>query len=228
MIAVIFDIDGTLTRTNRVDHQCYLAAFHEVAGQELTDDFHAYPHVTDGGILETAWQRMFGRSPGQEEVERMKAAFLARLEAAWAADPGRFKPLPGAGELLAELKADQDLALGLATGCWRSSAVRKLAWAGLETKDLPLAGSDETPSRVEIIRACLGRAARERGGSGFEAAVYVGDGPWDLAAAKELGLGFIGVGKRLEAKAPEMVWAGEDWNGSESFPRLLDLACRPG
>jgi len=53
----------------------------------------------------------------------------------------------------------------------------------------------------------------------------VGDGPWDLAAARELGLGFIGIGARIRAKAPEVPWAGEVWQGGRSFPELLEEAC---
>jgi len=158
--------------TNEVDNECYLAAFREVAGRELTDDFHVYPQVTDEGIFHTGWERMFGRGPDPKEVARMKAAFLVRLEAARAAEPDRFGPVPGAGGLLAGLRDQADLALGLATGCWRGSAERKLEWAGLEAKGLPLATSDDVPSRAGIIRTCLDRAAGERGVSGFEAAVY--------------------------------------------------------
>src|SRR5437660_3188125 len=52
MRLVMFDIDGTLTETMKVDEERFVRSFAEVFG--LTDidaDWSHYPHVTDSGIF---------------------------------------------------------------------------------------------------------------------------------------------------------------------------------
>ena len=47
----LFDIDGTLTATNEVDRDCFLAAFlQEFAITEIDSDWLGYEQTTDRGI----------------------------------------------------------------------------------------------------------------------------------------------------------------------------------
>lgn len=53
MKLVIFDIDGTLTQTNRVDSGCFVEVVKEVLGvEDFETDWSQYQYVTDrGGLL---------------------------------------------------------------------------------------------------------------------------------------------------------------------------------
>src|SRR5258706_11556638 len=86
--------------------------------------------------------------------------------------------------------------VGLATGGWSEAAKAKLRHAGIDFEGLPLASADDAEARVEIMTTCRDRA----GGTGTVTdVVYVGDGPWDTQASRELGWGFIGIGETLHA-----------------------------
>jgi phosphoglycolate phosphatase-like HAD superfamily hydrolase len=59
MMLVIFDIDGTLTRTYDLDGAPYARAFVETFGQPLPSrEWTTYRHVTDRGIAEVALARL--------------------------------------------------------------------------------------------------------------------------------------------------------------------------
>jgi hypothetical protein len=44
------------------------------------------------------------------------------------------------------------------------------------------------------------RAGHDYGQDGFEKVVYIGDGVWDVRAAKALGIGFLGLGTDTKAR----------------------------
>jgi phosphoglycolate phosphatase-like HAD superfamily hydrolase len=86
-----------------------------------------------------------------------------------------------------------------------------------------LVGSDHHPAREEIIREAwrrTGAAAR---------AVYVGDGLWDLHAARALGIPFVGVDPErtgvLVAAGVRSVVAG--YADPDAFLRTLREAAVP-
>lgn len=50
---VVFDLDGTLTRTFAVDGDCYLQAFDKSLGvKDVNDKWSEYEHVTDLGVMQ--------------------------------------------------------------------------------------------------------------------------------------------------------------------------------
>jgi phosphoglycolate phosphatase-like HAD superfamily hydrolase len=95
--------------------------------------------------------------------------------------------IPGAGAFLGELLA-RDWRVALCTGAWGDSARLKLERAGLPL-DLPLASCDEEISREAILRRGLGLV----GGTRKDVVVSFGDATWDVAAAAEEHLPFIGI-----------------------------------
>jgi hypothetical protein len=75
----------------------------------------------------------------------------------------------------------------------------KLDAAGFLGLNFPISSSDDAHSRTDIMEICASRMKFP-----IDRFVYTGDAQWDLQAAKKLGWGFIGVGKRLEKKCD--VW----------------------
>lgn len=185
MIAV-FDIDGTLTRTCAADASAFVAAFQETFGSALpSSDWSTYAHATSAGILEEALLLLRGRGPTPDDQAAMLDAFLSRLRDVL---PERGLEVPGAGQVLTWLR-DEGHAVALATGAWRQEAELKLAAAGIAVSAVPLASSDDHPDRRVILRTALERS----GWRGEPDAVYVGDGSWDLRAARAVGVRFVGV-----------------------------------
>lgn len=115
MKLIMFDIDGTLTRTEVADGACFIQALQDVFGfTEVSDDWSIYPHCTDSGILEALFQERRGRSPSAVEVAEFQAWFITLLTAEATARP--FRPIEGACEMLRQLLDTPGVAVSLASG----------------------------------------------------------------------------------------------------------------
>jgi phosphoglycolate phosphatase-like HAD superfamily hydrolase len=116
------------------------------------------------------------------------------------------REIPGAAVLLHSLRADRRWLVAIATGGWSVSARFKLASAGLVVDNCPWASADDAVDRADILRTAIERAGQKYGQGAFEKVVYVGDGVWDVRAAKALGIGFLGLS--TEAKARRLLEEG--------------------
>ena len=199
MHLVVFDIDGTLTRTDSIDEVCYVAAVAEALSiPDIDTDWTSYPHVTDSGILRQVVQSSLGRDVLPEEMNRVCQCFHRLLEDVFRRQPDSCLPLEGGPEMIRQL-AGSGMAVALATGGWESTARLKLEQAGYDIRDIPLASSSDADSREEIMRIAERRARDRYGAPGFEMITYVGDGVWDARAAANLGWRFVGVGTGEQA-----------------------------
>lgn len=192
----LLDLDGTLMPSHEVDNACYWAAVRDVFETDVgVLSLHAFRHVTDAGILDEWCRRTVGRPPTALETAAVRKRFLAHIEDAAETTPEAFTPLPGLRDWLARRPSGS---LAVATGGWSHTARFKLAAAGLDGFDLPLASADDALRRVDIMRT-----AHRRLGASFRTVTptYFGDGAWDLAAARELDWPFIGIasGDRADA-----------------------------
>ena len=94
MHLVMFDIDGTLTETMKVDEECFVRSFKDVFGfADIDTDWSHYPRTTDSGIFHDVFTARFGRSPTAQEVSRFRQHFVQLLAAASSQSP--FAPVAG-------------------------------------------------------------------------------------------------------------------------------------
>jgi len=199
---VIFDVDGTLTRTTDVDARCFVRAAREVLGVALPADasWDAFRHTTDSGIARELVRRARGRPATPWHLARLRSRQQRLLERALRRRPTAFRAVRGARTLLARLTVDEHYAVALATGAWRWSARTKLAAARLDVAALPAAFADDGIARERIVRIAQARARRLYGVR-FARVVLVGDAPWDARAARRLALPLVGVAdKRGEGR----------------------------
>lgn len=181
-MVVVFDIDGTLTRSSVIDGKVYAETFTSVFGISLpSSDWAEYAAVSDQGIAMEALERL---GLNLSRVPDFKERFVAALRQRLSELP--IEPVPGARTILQELmRVGHEVAL--ATGAWADAARLKLSSAGVDATGCPLVGSDHAPRRQDIIRAVLSRTRSH------ERAVYVGDAPWDVFATRVLTLPFVGI-----------------------------------
>jgi phosphoglycolate phosphatase-like HAD superfamily hydrolase len=192
MNLVMFDIDGTLTETMKVDEECVVRSFKDVFGfADIDSDWSPYPRTTDSGIFHDVFTARVGRTPTAKEGSRFRQRFIQVLAAASSQSP--FAPVVGAGGLLSRLAPGGSHRVSLTTGGWRDSARLKMASAGMCFDDHPAASADDALDRESIMRLSRQRAA-ERYGESFACTVYVGDGVWDARACRSVGIPFIGIG----------------------------------
>jgi phosphoglycolate phosphatase-like HAD superfamily hydrolase len=200
MKLAIFDIDGTLTDTCAVDDRCYAIAAAELFGVPVEEmRWDGTPHHTDSGILGWLCERSRGSAPTAAETDAVRSRFVAELGSVCAREPAHFAPIPGACEVFAALGA-AGWNVALATGGWGASARFKLTTAGIDHAGVPLGCADDGLSRAEIVRTALLRSI-ERYGGPFERVVVLGDRPWDVTTAVEVGLPFVGLGIDDKAEA---------------------------
>src|SRR2546426_7372341 len=150
MHLVIFDVDGTLTRTTTVDTVCYERAVSTQLGIAIDTDWSTYRHATDAGILSELLERqgILETPSGPAAVRRL---FLDLLSAAVTADPDCCREVPGARAMIEYLRKLPDVQLAIATGAWADSARLKLRHAGIPAEQLPFASSDDSTSRERIL-----------------------------------------------------------------------------
>lgn len=197
MNLAVFDLDGTLTRTDEVDSACFVEAFREAGFAAIDTDWSSYLHCTDSWIAREIFVTALGREPDEEELRPIRLRFAALLEQACRSDAGRFAAMPGAGRLLIHL-LDHGWAVAIATGAWSISASVKLLASGLGL-GLPLVGSDRHHAREDIVLAAI-EAASLRSGQGFDRIVSLGNAAWDVRTAAKLGLPFVGIGEGAGAE----------------------------
>ena len=196
MRALLFDLDGTLTRSG--------GAGNRALGQAL----HARPQAVAelrkmrlDGMTDRAIARALLAAEGDQTVpldQRMRTihdtdidAVLARYLDALAGECARnvYAALPGVPELLRRLQARSNVVLGLCTGNLARGAELKLTSAGLWSAfKFGGYGSDAEP-RADIVRAAWRRASE----LGATDGVVIGDTPRDVIAAHDAGLPACGV-----------------------------------
>ena len=225
----VFDIDGTLTDTNAVDDECFVSAAAQVFGFDAQPiDWSLAPHVTDAALLRWVCEQQCGRPARDAEVENCRRLFYGLLAEQLSASPHRFRPIPGAGDVFERVRS-AGWGVAVATGGWETSARMKLRAIGIGHEGLALASSSDASTRTEIITVAIERLTGAGRGA-LERVVSLGDGVWDVRAAAELGVPFIGIGsgaaaERLRAAGAALVL--EDLSDTARLCAALESATAP-
>lgn len=229
MVLVIFDIDGTLVYSNKIDSLCFAQTYEQIYQRPFpTIDWRAYPHVTDTTIFGTVIQKHFGRSPKQEEVEYFQERFVTMIEAKRQTNPEEFKEVPGAKLLIEKLLTLDHFALGIATGGWHRPAQTKLQFVGIPYDQLLLSAADGKVTREAIINEVVNHPSHER--ITFDKVVYIGDAIWDVTTTRNLQMDFIGIRRQndkhhlLEAGATIVL---ENYLDQHQFLDAIQIATPP-
>jgi len=190
----MFDIDGTLVKSDDFDEECFIAAVSDVLGHDIDPDWNSYKHVSDTGILNEHLERQ-GITSGQEEIHNsVKKSFIEKVKEYLSKTPAR--EVPGASKLIEHFKEQDSVSISIATGGWLETAILKLQSAGIDVSGIPIASSDDHYSRTEIMKV-----AREKANIPSNHSItYFGDAEWDQKASYELGYNFVLVGNRIKHK----------------------------
>src|SRR5215813_3967929 len=195
MRLVIFDIDGTLTQTSRVDEICFARAFTDTHGVNVVaDHWINCPHVSDSGVTRHLFQHHFAREPHDHESHAIKRRLVDLLEEHHRIDRSYFAEVPRAAETFNQFVESRGWAKAIATGCWQPSAEMKLRVANVNYQGVPGGFAEDGVARESIVGAAISRSLNHYRRENFDRIVSVGDGVWDVNTAARLGLAFVGVG----------------------------------
>lgn len=210
---IVFDIDGTLINIINLEDKLYLDAVYRTLDKkfEINTNWGSYKYSTDAGVFSEIVTNYFARGPSSHESQFVQTLFVESLEQAFSENVFLCRSLPGAENIFNKIKClGWDVAI--ATGCWLKSATFKLEKANILRNNIPLATSNDNFERKKIIEVAITRAKDFYKKQNYSNIFYVGDKQWDKAAAEELGIGFIGVGK--------------NWDPSnEQFLHVNDYSC---
>lgn len=195
MKLVLFDIDGTLLRSDGAGKRAIHRALLEVFGATGPADYH-FDGKTDKQIVREL-MRLEGHGDHHIDasMQRLLDLYVGYLNEELTVSTGRARVLPGVRELLDALDERRDVILGLLTGNLEQGARAKLDAVGLDFDRFRIGafGSDHEhrPELPAIARS------RTRGRLGIdiegEAMVVIGDTPADLTCGRSLGASAIGV-----------------------------------
>jgi phosphoglycolate phosphatase-like HAD superfamily hydrolase len=227
MHLIMFDIDGTLTETMKIDEQCFVRSLAEVCGfTDIDTDWSNYKHSTDSGIFHEIHLSRTGRPPSVAEISNFRSRFVHLLTEALS--EGAFAAIAGAPRLLSRLAGSAEYRVSLATGGWRDSARLKMTSAGMCFDDYPAASADDAHERESIMKISSRRAV-EQHQTQFVSTVYIGDGVWDARACRSLGIPFVGIGSGVRAArlaSEGAVRVFEDYSDADLFLESMDEVAR--
>jgi phosphoglycolate phosphatase-like HAD superfamily hydrolase len=197
MRALLFDIDGTLTKSGGAGTRALgnalgtkQRAFDELKKMRLDG-------MTDRAIVRLLLAAEHGdpavpitertAQVREPDIDALLVQYLEALAKECAAQS--YVPMPGVPALLRALQARSDVLLGLCTGNISRGAELKLSSAGLWGPfKFGGFGSDAEP-RADIVRTAWRRALE----LGATSAIVIGDTPRDVLAAHDAGLPACGV-----------------------------------
>ena len=191
MRAVIFDIDGTLLHSSKLDDETYASAIHDVLGPvQFRKSWSHYKNVSGSGtLLEILGDNNIGNTAGV--LRAVEKAFVARLSR-YIEKNGPIMEVPGAKDFVSKLANSSDCQIAYATAGWFASARIKLRSSQFPVDGIPLASCNDQIDKVAIMTHALKQLTAP-----FDSITYYGDGEWDKLAANALGWNFVPVGEQL-------------------------------
>lgn len=186
---LLFDIDGTLLRTQGASSRAFLRA-----GEQVLGEYCRHAPLNPGGALDPLLFRELAHKGGHRVTEALHAEFRAAYVRELARElDGPARPterMPGVLELLVRLRTARPAVLGMLTGNYAETGRLKLERAGIEPDWFePVIWGDCADSRPGLVRHALGLRPEVRP---FDV-IVIGDTPKDVACALENGARCLAV-----------------------------------
>ena len=195
MKLVLFDIDGTLLRSDGAGRRAVTRALREVFGSTGPTDYW-FDGKTDPQIVRDL-MRLDGHDDARidADMRRLLDRYVGYLQEELTAPGFRASPLPGIPELLDALEQRDDVILGLLTGNIEPGARAKLTAVGIEPSRFRVGAFGSDHEHRPELPAIAQRRTRDSLGVHVEgpAMVVIGDTPADVTCGKSLGARAIGV-----------------------------------
>ncbi|MEM7228732.1 MAG: HAD family hydrolase [Planctomycetota bacterium] len=191
---VLFDIDGTLLRSQRAGLRAMTTAGTALYGDRFTLKSVEVAGSLDPIIWRTAVERG-GYDDSDASHAQFRAAYVDALRELLASDQAAML-LPGVMDLVERLHAMSDVTIALLTGNWPESGQMKVEAAGLDSSLFAFgAYGDDGATRRDLPPVALARYVQHHG-TAIDAArtIIIGDTQHDVDCAQANGCRSLAVG----------------------------------
>jgi len=224
---IIFDIDGTLLHSNKIDSLTFKRVFEATFGFKMQSiDWHDYPHCTDTSILGAVFDREGIARPSAMRVEAFKDEYVRQLEQGRLEQPADFMEVAGARDTIQRLMKDDKFEVGIATGGFRKPAHVKLKHIGVNPESLHDAYADGNEAREDILNEAIAKTKHLP----INRTVYIGDAVWDVQTTRNMNIPLIGIRIKGDIETLTSVGAKDvitDYRDYEGFLKLVEQAVVP-
>lgn len=209
LLAILFDIDGTLIDTGGAGAASWRLAFDEL--YDIPADIGEFTDagMTDPEVGRKTFEAVLHREPERREFTKLMERRLHYLHQTVEESEG-YRVLPGVEKLLPEL-IEEGYLVGLVTGNTEAAAHIKLHRPRLN-RFFSFGGyGSDSNERPEVTRIALKRAKLVFGDEiEPQQAIAVGDTPLDVEGAHAAGIKCVGVGSH-KFDADQLREAGADY-----------------
>ncbi len=184
----IFDIDGTLTDSIPTYIKAITQVLSDIGLTDIDTDYDNYLHHTDRYALAYNYERNFGKQITDELCDHVDELLEKELQ--------KYAPsteIKGAQKTLLTLQKN-NIPFAYGTGAFPKATIVKMNQAKLPLIKEVLATSMHSMTREGFVKQAIDKAKTYYNQIGFQRVIAVGDGLWDLRAAQNVGIEFIGVG----------------------------------
>jgi len=191
MKLIVFDIDDTLTKSEYQHQLAYVNTMKEFGITKINQVWSEYEHHTDSYILKVNYEANLKKDFDFEFLGRFETRMTQILLTL-----KQVSEIDGARDCITNFSKRSDYAIAFATGSLLQPALIKLNQAEIDFDEQLVVGSNSVFSREEIVQGAINQAKLFHQVEHFEQIISVGDGIWDLNTARNLGIHFIGIGKK--------------------------------
>ncbi|AEE18935.1 haloacid dehalogenase-like hydrolase [Dokdonia sp. Hel_I_63] len=186
----VFDIDGTLTDSIPTYLPVITKVLADIGLQDIDTDYDNYLHHTDLYALEYNYERTFNKKAPANlryELDHLLGEELSKCNPV--------SEIPGARSLLLKLQ-EMHIPFAYGTGAFPKATAIKMEGSQVPFIPEVLATSLHNISRVGFVKEAIQKSEEYYNRTSFDNIIAVGDGLWDLKAAQELDISFLGIGTK--------------------------------
>lgn len=194
---IVFDIDGTLTDTVDIHQNAFRKALHFIGVESFNDSFGRYKHHTDKYIAKTIFENATKKPFEKSTLDIFEDHLYGQI------NQNEIVEISGAREIIKNIEAKSDFGVCYATGSLLKPAKLKLDKTGIGFDSIQLVASNEIEEREEIIKSAIENARSFYDVDKFDRVISFGDGIWDLHAALNLSIEFVGIGNKNKVALTE-------------------------
>jgi phosphoglycolate phosphatase len=205
---LLFDIDGTLVRSDsalgNLHHAAFIYGFKEVYGVKVSDEVLSYAGITDKfEVRDILRKKGIDDDKISEHMDEMFHAMTQYFSKNIVEADYRDSIIENVAQTLGQLSKSKELILGLLTGNVKDIAEMKMRALGISNYFKIGAYGDSSENRTDLVDMAIADAVKQRLLEKIDKKqVYViGDTKYDITCAKESGAVSVAVATGNSSKS---------------------------